>query len=329
MVDLSLQAGKSSVQMIDPTSQVPLVRNGTVLVRADTSETIVPIVRGIPRFVTSDQNYAESFGYQWNKWRDVRSDSRSEGEGLCQVLAERTHFDEYDMTGKTILECGAGGGDDTEILLTWPFSEIHSFDISTAIERAADTLKDPRLTLSQASILAIPYPDLSFDVVFCHRVLQHTPDPEAALRCVCRKVKPGGLLFAHIYRRSWGQMTEWRYKYRWLTKRLPWSWIVWYVDAFGNLLDRIGWAMERRGRILRFLRHNFLPFYLYGGSFSRAHRVELEKQITFDALTPRHDHPMTAKRFRSIIESEGFSVQHFKAYDPSPVICTAIRNATG
>ena len=36
--------------------------------------------------------------------------------------------------------------------------------------------------------------------------------------------------------------------------------------------------------------------------------LELEKQITFDALTPWHDHPMRAAEFRRIIEAAGFEI---------------------
>ena len=35
-----------------------------------------------------------------------------------------------------------GGGDDTEVLVTLPFAEIHSFDLSSAVERAHKHLKD-------------------------------------------------------------------------------------------------------------------------------------------------------------------------------------------
>jgi hypothetical protein len=43
-----------------------------------------------------------------------------------------------------------GGGDDTEALLTLPFKEVHSFDISNSVERAKKYLEDKRLTISQA-----------------------------------------------------------------------------------------------------------------------------------------------------------------------------------
>src|SRR3546814_10594638 len=70
-----------------------------------------------------------------------------------------------------------GGGDDTEVLLKFPFSKIYSFDFSNSVDRARKFIKDDRSYMFQASILGIPLPDRSFDFVFCHRVIQHTPDP--------------------------------------------------------------------------------------------------------------------------------------------------------
>ena len=50
-----------------------------------------------------------------------------------------------------------------------------------------------------------------------------------------------------------------------------------------------------------------MPFYCLppageGSETSEASILELEKQITFDALTPWHDHPMDSGEFRRIIE---------------------------
>jgi SAM-dependent methyltransferase len=245
---------------------------------------------------------------------------------------ERTHFDEIDVSGKTILECGMGGGDDTEVLLTLPFSEIHSFDLSTAVERAAQYLKDDRLRIFQASIYEIPYPDESFDIVYCHRVLQHTPDPPEALRRMCAKVKKRGLLFAHSYKRSKRYMAEWRYKYRWFSKRLPWRLIAGYVDLFGPLFHRVNRFLYRYHPTREFA-YRFLPFfYLYStterGTGSEQAVIELEKQITFDALTPWHDHPISWEEFSSIIESCGFTILHYCDPPVSPMYCIAIKDKT-
>jgi ubiquinone/menaquinone biosynthesis C-methylase UbiE len=316
-------------EFVDPRSKTPLRRDGDRYVRSDNGETVATVEEGIPRFVPPEQNYAESFGYQWKRWHSVRSDTRNPGHNLRQVILERTHFDEFDIAGKTLLECGMGGGDDTEVLLGLPFAEVHSFDLSTAVERAAQYLKDERLRLFQASIYDIPYPDHSFDIVYCHRVLQHTPDPAEALRRVCAKVKPGGILFAHAYKRSPRHMAEWRYKYRWFAKRLPWRWVVAYVDAFGPLLHRLNRVLYRQ-RWTRELAYRFLPFYKLpdigeGSSTTDASMLELEKQITFDALTPWHDHPMRSEEFRAIIEAAGFEILHFHDPEVSPLWATAVR----
>lgn len=318
-------------EYIDPLHQDALTETPEGLVNQRTGTMVAPLVGGIPRFVDPAQNYAESFGYQWKKWHSIRSDLRNQGYNLREVILERTHFSEFELSGKTLLECGMGGGDDTEVLLGLPFSEIHSFDLSTAVERAAQYLDDPRLRICQASIYDIPYQDYSFDVVYCHRVLQHTPNPAEALRKICAKVKPGGILFAHSYKKSWRHMLEWRYKYRWLSKRLPWLAIDRFLEAWGPFMHRLNRFMYRHF-ITRVIAYNFIPFYYLphhgeGGKTSESSVIELEKQITFDALTPWHDHPMSAGEFRRIIESAGFEILHFHNPPISPLFCTAIRRA--
>lgn len=319
------------LEYIDPNSQEVLIKTLEGLRNPRTGAIVAPFVGGIPRFVNPVQNYAESFGYQWKKWHSIRSDLRNQGYNLKDVILERTRFSEFDLSGKTLLECGMGGGDDTEVLLSLPLAEVHSFDLSTAVERAAQYLDDSRLRISQASIYDIPYPDYSFDIVYCHRVLQHTPNPAEALRKICAKVKPGGLLFVHAYKRSWRHMSEWRYKYRWLTKRLPWQVIDRYVESWGPVMHRLNRFMYRHF-MTRIIAYNFIPFYYLpvhgeGGKTSEYSVVELEKQITFDALTPWHDHPMRSAEFRQIIESAGFEILHLTDPPVSPLFCTAIRRA--
>lgn len=317
-----------TIPFVDPTTLCPLERSGDTWILPGSDSVVARVIDGIPRFVTPDANYAESFGYQWKRWASARSDIRNPGHNLRGTVLGRTHFDEFDLDGKTLLECGMGGGDDTEVLLQLPFSEVHSFDLSTAVERAAIYLKDPRLTLSQASIFEIPYPDESFDVVYCHRVLQHTPDPARALESICRKVKPGGLLFAHAYKRSFVHMSEWRYKYRWLTKRLPWRQIARYVDAAGPRLHALTHRLYRT-RLGAAFAYQFVPWYYISpkthSHLSAAQILEMEQHVTFDAMTPWHDHPMSARTFKKIINDAGFEMIHL--FDPrtSPIYCTAVR----
>jgi len=319
-----------SISFVNPATGVPLNHVGDTLIDSEDRSEIARIVDQIPRFVEPGDNYAESFGWQWKHWRDNQSESRGASVKQRELILERTHFAEYDLAGKTVLECGMGGGDDTEVLLTLPFSEIHSFDLSTAVERAQHHLHDERLKLSQASIYAIPYPDRVFDFVFCHRVLQHTPDPEKSLRCICKKVKSCGILFIHSYKRSPEHMAEWRYKYRWFTTRVPKEWIYYYVQCFGWLLHHfVDFFYQLGGPYLSFA-YRYFPFYRVNRTgvyaMDKKEAIELEKMITFDALTPRYDSPMTTSQLKSILTDEGFVIEHIEDRFPSPVYATARKN---
>ena len=52
---------------------------------------------------------------------------------------------------------------------------------------------NPRADL-HGSIEAIPVEDASFDIALCLQVLEHVPDPDAAVRELRRVVRPGGLV---------------------------------------------------------------------------------------------------------------------------------------
>jgi SAM-dependent methyltransferase len=312
-------------RFVDPSSGEPLRVRGASLVDP-AGRPVAAIVSGIPRFVGPARDYARAFGFQWKTWRTL-SDSLHGGRGKYDEILQRTHFDQYPTRGASILECGMGGGDDTEVLLQLGFAEVHAFDLSEAVERAAACLNDPRLTISQASIFEIPYPDEAFDFVFCHRVLQHTPDPARALRAICRKVRPGGVLFAHCYKRSRQHMRCFKYKYRWLTKRLPHRYIYAYVRACGPYLHRLNRGLYRLGARGRRISYEWVPYYHYPSflDLDPARLRQLEQLNTFDALTPAYDDPMTTGEFRSIIENEGFRIEHLHDPDPSPIYCTAVK----
>jgi len=314
-----------SINFINTKTGNNLINDGHSLNDCMTGDQVAKIIDGIPRFVTIQANYAEDFAWQWKKWGHSRNDDTGPRKFLLEEIIYRTKFDELDMTGKRILECGAGAGDDTEVLATMPFSEIHSFDLSTSIEEVRSQIQENRLTLSQASILDIPYANETFDVVYCHRVLQHTPDPVEALVNICSKVKPGGVLFAHSYKRSLRNMIQWKYKYRWFTKRLPLSWVYKYVNSCGSFLHYINKYLYKN-TITMFFAYNFIPFYFSNrNDLSEPQKIEFEKLCTFDALIPEHDHPMTSKQFFGTIEKLGFEIVNKHDPKSSPLWCTAIK----
>jgi len=65
-------------------------------------------------------------------------------------------------------------------------------EASTGAERSAAE----RCRFETASVFELPYPDNSFDVVYCHQMLLHLPNPVDALKEMRRVCKPGGLVAA-------------------------------------------------------------------------------------------------------------------------------------
>src|SRR5262245_4437144 len=149
-----------------------------------------PVRGGIPRFVPDDQ-YARSFGFQWNKFRRTQLDSHT---GLPLSANRLFHVTQWprDLRGLRILEAGSGAGRFTEVLVATG-ATLFSFDLSSAVEANYESNgAAPNLSLFQGSIYDIPLPEDYFDKVMCLGVLQHTPDPERSFACLARHVKPGG-----------------------------------------------------------------------------------------------------------------------------------------
>ena len=68
-----------------------------------------PIESGIPRFVPRD-NYASSFGYQWNLFKAEQLDSANGTDLSAQRFFSETGWSAADMAGKWLLDAGCGAG---------------------------------------------------------------------------------------------------------------------------------------------------------------------------------------------------------------------------
>jgi SAM-dependent methyltransferase len=91
-----------------------------------------------------------------------------------------------DVAGLRVLDAGCGDRPYEEVLRG--ASEIVGFDVPGNLH--ADL---------HGTIDAIPVADASFDVVLCLQVLEHVPDPAAAVRELRRAVRPGGRVLASTH----------------------------------------------------------------------------------------------------------------------------------
>jgi len=91
--------------------------------------------------------------------------------------------------GSRVLDAGAGSG---QYRALFAHCDYHALDIGGHANLDYE-----------ADITSIPVPDQSFDVVLCTEVLEHVPEPIAAVRELARVLKPGGRLFLTAPLGSW------------------------------------------------------------------------------------------------------------------------------
>ena len=159
-----------------------------------------PVVSGVPRFVPREL-YAESFGFQWNRFARTQLDSAQGTTRSRETFVQKTGWQPRDLRGKRVLDAGCGMGRFAEVCAD-AGAEVYAIDLSRAVEAAYRNLGHrPNVHIFQADILHLPFPEESFDFIYSIGVLHHTPRPREAFLKLPPLLKPGGAVAVWVYER--------------------------------------------------------------------------------------------------------------------------------
>lgn len=280
----------------------------------------IPVRDGIPRFSPDTSYSSGNFSVLRERHATLQLDSVNGTTDRMQTFLNRTGWSEQDVKGKLVLECGCGAGPDTEILLALG-ARVVAVDLAGVDVAQTNLGQRPELCLLQASIDSLPFKPASFDIVFCHRVIMHTPNPPAVMDHILGFVKPGGKAFVHSYSRDFFQMFRWKYPLRLITKRMNPERLYRMIEKCTPLLFPLTKAMNSN-RYLRRLCWHFVPYInhrhqLKYQDLTDEQMRELAVHETFDALSPQYDNPLSTKIMSEIASRHldvPFEIIHGRAF---------------
>jgi SAM-dependent methyltransferase len=276
------------------------IESGAVVCR-DCGSTF-PIINGLPRFVPED-NYADSFGFQWNRHARTQLDSHS-GRSISHDRLWAALGGKVDLHGLRVLEAGSGAGRFTEVLVA-SGADLVTFDYSSAVDaNASNLVPSPTLHLFQGDIFNIPLEEKSFDIVICLGVIQHTPDPQAAFISLAKYVRPGGKLIIDSYCKNIYSIFSWKYWLRPITMRMRKETLYRLIEIVTPPLVPVAkWLRIIAGRVGARL----VPIVEYSHlGLSPELNIQWAILDTFDMYSPAHDHPQTLAAVNRWFTDQGF-----------------------
>jgi ubiquinone/menaquinone biosynthesis C-methylase UbiE/uncharacterized protein YbaR (Trm112 family) len=263
------------------------------------------VENGIPRFVQKN-NYADSFGMQWNLYSKTQLDSYSGFDISAKRFWSATGWSVKELKDKWVLDVGCGSGRFAEIALN-AGAKVVALDYSSAVDACKNNFKNHNnLYVVQGNIFELPFDLDTFSFVYSLGVLQHTPDPEKAFKSIPEVLKKGGGICVDYYEKSFKSMLLPKYWLRPITKKIPRD------TLFGFLRKVTPFLLSCSNFIGKFplignLLKRIIPVANYNGILPLSQKQQLEWSLldTFDWLSPEHDHPQTQKTIKIWMEEVG------------------------
>jgi 2-polyprenyl-3-methyl-5-hydroxy-6-metoxy-1,4-benzoquinol methylase/uncharacterized protein YbaR (Trm112 family) len=261
-----------------------------------------PVIEGVARFVDAG-SYADSFGFQWQKYRRTQLDTDECRESESD-FRKRTGFTPDDLRGKLVLDVGCGMGRFAEVATRWG-ARVVGVDLSAAAQVAARNLADREFIALQGDVFALPFAAETFDYIYSIGVLHHTPDCEKAVKTLPAYLKPGGCLAVWLYSgyHKWYRFSD---LYRKVTHRMPPRMlhsILSVAVPVLNGVDRGLHAIPLVGRPMATAVHHVFPV-------NRNPRPDWRVLDTFDWYSPRYQSKHTYEQVFRWFESCGLEDLH-------------------
>jgi len=253
-------------------------------------------------------NYVKSFSKEWLIHRKTQLDSYSGTDESSRTFYTKTGFLRSELEGKRVLDVGCGMGRFIEVVLKAGASEIIGVDLSDAVQAATDNFRgNNNVTILQADLHELPFPDESFDIIYAIGVLHHTPDTEKAFKSLVRLLKPGGKIAIWVYPDQ--PFSVWLYNrytglIRMVTTRLPMG-----------LLYRLCWLAIpayylRKLPVIGVLFRLLLPV--------SGHKIAKWRWLdTFDWYAPKYQHHHTSNQLLKWYIDSGLLVENDDFYSGS------------
>ncbi len=157
---------------------------------------VVPIRRGIPRFVGGDHVTAKAFAYSWSSFPHLHAYEAEQFLGWIYPVQSK------DFEGKLVLDAGCGKGQHISVAARYGAREVIGVDLSFAGDLAFEhTRAIPNAHIIQADIAHLPLRS-EFDLIYSVGVLHHMDNPREGYTALAKLLKPGGLLSTWFYARE-------------------------------------------------------------------------------------------------------------------------------
>jgi 2-polyprenyl-3-methyl-5-hydroxy-6-metoxy-1,4-benzoquinol methylase len=179
--------------------------------------------------------------------------------------------------GKTVLECGCGGGQHTSFMAPLAAS-VTAVDLNT-VDIARERVREfANVSFVEADLGTMDLKE-QFDVVICIGVIHHTDDPDRTFETLYRHCKPGGRIIIWTYSAEGNALVRFGVEpfRRLFLRKLPRAWLVALSRLITALLYPIVYTIYR----IPFL--SFLPYFEY---FTNFRRLGFERNLlnVFDKL---------------------------------------------